>query len=449
MLQIRVIPLFRQVAPHCLHATPFNGQRRSRKSGVSHSIHETSGRTRNATLNPSGEVRLLLASAEPILNLGGVGMVVQRLILGLPSHYRVSLASPDADREHLPAALKARVVNASRIPPQKWSADDKAAFLDHIRQADYDLINFHGGTFSFDAHLPWRSPLYPISAARIPWINTNHCAPALAAGLFPENYPFYLKAPKFALALLSKTRLLAKCRREVMVSDENSRRIASWFPWAKRKLTTIYSARLEGEAPAPIFRDPVITIANLGHLAWRKGQADLLKAFCLLSDKFPQLQLLLAGPDLEPECASWIRTEVARTGLQNRVHLPGGLTDLREFWPKVDIYVQPSHYEGAPMALMEALWNSKPAVGTRVSGIPEIIDEEKTGLLVESKDPQALANALERLIRDPELRRHFGAAGPARISAKSMTGAQMVQRYADLYAEVLSRPSSRDRNAAT
>ena len=395
--------------------------------------------------NDRQEHRLLLVSSEPILNLGGVGMVVQQLVQGLPDNCRVSLASPGAGRETLPARLNERLAATFDLPPGKWTPAATQDFLAHVRAEDYDLINFHGGTFSFDGHLPWRSPLHALDATGVPWIFTNHCVPALSAGLFPANYPFYLKAPKFALAYFSKARLLARCRREVMVSDENARRIAGWFPWAKRKLTTIYSARLEGEIPSATFRDPVITIANLGHLAWRKGQADLLKAFCRLSGKFPQLQLLLAGPALEPDCAEWIRSEVARTGLQDRVHLPGGLTDLREFWRQTDIYVQPSHYEGAPMALMEALWNSKPAVGTRVSGIPEIIDEEQTGLLVDPRNTEALAEALERLIRDPDLRRRFGAAGPARISAKSMTGEKMVRRYADLYEDVLAKSPPRHR----
>ena len=169
----------------------------------------------------------------------------------------------------------------------------------------------------------------------------------------------------------------------------------------------------------------------------------MLQAFCLLRDKFPQLQLVLAGPGLGADCAELLRSEVARLGLQDRVRLPGGLTDLRAFWQEVDIYVQPSHYEGAPMSLMEALWHGKPSIGTRVSGIPEIIDEEKTGLLVEPKNPAALAAALERLLVEPETRRRFSAAGPAGILRKKMTGPQMVQCYADLYEEVLAKTGAR------
>ena len=119
--------------------------------------------------------------------------------------------------------------------------------------------------------------------------------------------------------------------------------------------------------------------------------------------------------------------------------MPGGTKDPSAFWEKVDIYVQPSHYEGAPMALMEALWHGKPSVGTRVSGIPEIIEDGASGLLVEAKKPAELAAAIERLIRDAELRQRFAAAGPRHILARGMTRSKMVQRHLDLYGELLAR----------
>jgi glycosyltransferase involved in cell wall biosynthesis len=89
------------------------------------------------------------------------------------------------------------------------------------------------------------------------------------------------------------------------------------------------------------------------------------------------------------------------------------------------------------MSLMEALWHGKPAVGTRVSGIPEIIEDGVNGLLVEPKKPAALAAALEQLILDVGLRRRFALAGAARILAKGMVRSQMIKRHLDVYAQLL------------
>jgi glycosyltransferase involved in cell wall biosynthesis len=263
---------------------------------------------------------------------------------------------------------------------------------------------------------------------------TNHCAPSLTEGLFSPRYPRPAKAFKAIVAWSSKCFLLARCRQEVFVSLENQSQIGKWFPWAGAKLRTIYPSGLEGTPPAPAVSREVVTIGNLGHIASRKGQQDLLTAFVRVLRKFPHLRLVLAGPDGGDDCSRWVRNEISRLKLEASVELPGSLSDKTGFWQAVDIYVQPSHFEGAPMALMEALWLGKPAIGTRVSGIPEIIQHEVSGLLVEPRKPAELAAAIERLIVEPDTRRRFSENGSARILAQGMTRRHMCQKYADLYA---------------
>ena len=384
--------------------------------------------------------RLLQVSAEPVLNLGGVGKIVQWLIRDFAAQYRITLAAPDATASAMPDDLARCLENRIPIPQGKWTRDNKRLFLEQIKVGQYDLIHFHGGTFSFDAHLPWRSPLHPLCLTGVPWINSNHCAPSLTEGLFPPRYPRPAKALKSMLAWSSKCFLLACCRQEVFDSLENEGQIGKWFPWAGAKLSTIYHSELEGTPSVPMVSREVITVGNLGHIASRKGQQDLLAAFILVRRQFPQLRLVLAGPAGSDDCSRWVRNEINRLKLESSVELPGGLSDKTDFWKAVDIYVQPSHFEGAPMALMEALWMGKPAIGTRVSGIPEIIQHEVSGLLVEPRQPAKLAAAIERLIREPDTRKRFSENGPARILAQGMTRKQMFQKYADLYARTLPSP---------
>jgi len=381
--------------------------------------------------------RLLQVSTEPVLYLGGVGKIVQWLIRDFSTQYRISLAAPDAAAA-MPDDLGRCLENRISIPRGKWDRESKRGFLKQIEAGQYDLIHFHGGTFSFDAHLPWRSPLHPLCLARVPWITSNHCAPSLTAGLFPPGYPRPAKALKAALAWSSKCFLLACCRQEVFDSLENQSQIGKWFPWAGAKLNTIYHSDLEGTPPAPMVSREVVTIGNLGHIASRKGQQDLLTAFVLVLRKYPHLRLVLAGPDGSDDCSRWVRNEISRLKLEASVELPGGLSDKTGFWKAVDIYVQPSHFEGAPMALMEALWLGKPSIGTRVSGIPEIIQHDVSGLLVEPGKPAEMAEAIERLIIEPDTRRRFSENGAARILAQGMTRKQMSQKYADLYTRVLA-----------
>jgi glycosyltransferase involved in cell wall biosynthesis len=202
-------------------------------------------------------------------------------------------------------------------------------------------------------------------------------------------------------------------------------------------MRTIYHSGLEGSPPRPAFSPQVVTIANLGHIGWRKGQHDLLAAFAGVHQKFPRVRLVLAGPETDADCARSLRKEISRRELEAVVEMPGGLSDTRAFWQAVDIYVQPSRHEGAPIALMEALWLGKPAVGTRVSGIPEMIEHDVNGLLVESGKPAQMAAAIERLIVEADTRRRFSENAAAQIQAKGMTRRDMSRQYAALYDMIL------------
>jgi glycosyltransferase involved in cell wall biosynthesis len=387
--------------------------------------------------------RVLHVAAGPVFDLGGLGKIVQWLVTGLSRHYCISLAAPDAQGADMPEEIASCLENRITIPHPKWNRSGRERFLHHLRAEGYDLIHFHGATFTFDGHLPWRSPLHRLCLAKQSWILSNHCAPSLTEGLFPSRYPLIPKLLKSILAWSSKCILLGCCRQEIFDSDENRLQIARWFPWAKMKMRTIYHSGLEGSPPRPVFSPEVVTIANLGHIGWRKGQHDLLKAFILAQQKMPRLRLILAGPGLESECARWICNEIRLRKLESVVQMPGGLSDKTAFWQAADVYVQPSIYEGAPMALMEALWHGKPAIGTRVSGIPEIIQHDVNGLLVESGKPEEMAQAIGRLVVESDTRRRFSENAAAHIQAKGMTRKDMVRHYVELYDSVLtnSRPN--------
>jgi glycosyltransferase involved in cell wall biosynthesis len=380
-----------------------------------------------------------MVSAEPVFNLGGVGKVVQWLAGDFAKRYRMSLAAPDAEASCMPEGIASCLENRMSIPLHKWDNASSRQFLKQIKAEHYDLVHFHGATFTFDSHLPWRGPLHRLCMAGVPWILTNHCAPSLTGGLFPPQYSRAAKSLKSVLAWSSKCFLLAFCRQEVFASDENRAQIERWFPWAKTKMRTIYNSGLEGSPPRPVLSPEVVTIANLGHIGWRKGQHDLLTAFVAVQQKFPRLRLLLAGPGTEGDCARWIRNEISRRKLEAIVEMPGGLTDTTAFWRAADVYVQPSQYEGAPMALMEALWLGKPAIGTRVSGIPEMIQHDVNGLLVEPGKPAEMAAAIERLVVESDTRRRFSENAAAHIQARGMTRKDMSRHYLELYEMISSK----------
>ncbi len=383
------------------------------------------------------QTRVLHVCPDPVFDLGGVGQIVQWLAADLATRYRVSLAAPQANDPGMPDELVAAMEERINIPRGRWNGPNRRRFLEQVRQGGFSLVHFHGGAFAFDGHLPWRSPLHRLCFSGIPWMLSDHYAPSLTDGLFPPAYPLLAKWSKTALAWSSKVFLLAFCKQEVFDSDENRMQIGRWFPWARRKMRTIYHSGLVGSAPAPRPQAEIFTIGNLGHFAWRKGQHDLLNAFILARHTHPHLRLIMAGPGMDGECGRWVRQEVARQKLDEVVSLPGGLKDKSEFWNTVDLYVQPSRAEGAPMALMEALWHGKPAIGTAVSGIPEIIQGDVNGLLVDAAQPERLASAIVRLATEPDTCHRFIQNGARHVLARGMTRKDMSEHYAALYESII------------
>jgi len=100
------------------------------------------------------------------------------------------------------------------------------------------------------------------------------------------------------------------------------------------------------------------------------------------------------------------------------------------------IVVQPSLFEGLPLALQEAMFYGCACVATRVTGNDELIRDEETGVLVPASDTEALAGAIEGLIKSPARREVLGRAASASILQREMTAQKMVERHRDLYESI-------------
>lgn len=117
----------------------------------------------------------------------------------------------------------------------------------------------------------------------------------------------------------------------------------------------------------------------------------------------------------------------------SRVNLLGLDDHPMDLMARASIFVQPSREEALGLALQEALFAGCPAIGSDVGGIPEVLDEGKTGLLVPVADVAVLADALARLIADRELREKFGREGRESILGKGMTRRGMIRAHGELY----------------
>lgn len=176
-----------------------------------------------------------------------------------------------------------------------------------------------------------------------------------------------------------------------------------------------------------------MTISSVGSLERRKGHEFLIRALAQL-DFRPKPRLILVG---DGALRAELMTLAAALGIRDRVDFLGYQANPYPWLARSDLYVQPSLEEGFGISVLEAMALGRPVVASNVGGLPEVVKDEQTGLLVAARQPHALGEALTRLLHDAELRDRLGAAGRAQVRARfdvRLTAA----RYGDTYRQLLS-----------
>lgn len=171
--------------------------------------------------------------------------------------------------------------------------------------------------------------------------------------------------------------------------------------------------------------DQEVVIALTGQVAEVKGIWDFVDAAAVLCKATHAVRFVVLGDDLKGHGAlrQAMEDRVAALGLSDRFAFLGFRPDAPRLIPAFDIVAVPSHVEPLGNATLEAMAAGRPVVGSRVGGIPEMVVEGETGLLVPPRDPLSLATALGRLAESPQLRDTFGRA--ARVRAESHFGLRL------------------------
>ena len=302
--------------------------------------------------------------------------------------------------------------------------------------------------YYFDSGSPPLNPLHYLALVReglalvrrygVRVIHANSAAPAqwlvpiarlARRPLLAHLHISYLRRSRYAL-LLHKADLLVGVSRQV-VGDF----LTDGVP--EERLRVIYNgidiSRLQGGASPGALRQQfgiapeAVVIAAVGSLIHRKGQDVLLRAMSVLDR--PHVHLLIAsdGPD-RPKLEALAR----ELGVAPRVRFLGFFDDLPGVLRSADIVALASRADAFGLVLAEAGAFGLPVVSTLVGGIPEVIAQEETGILVPPDDPAALAGALGRLADDPGLRHRLGTAARERV-ARLFSVQQMVAGFHDAY----------------
>jgi len=191
-------------------------------------------------------------------------------------------------------------------------------------------------------------------------------------------------------------------------------------------------ARVLSELDVPADAPLVGKVANF--YGKSKGHATFLDAASAVAERVPQVRFLLAGHSTDSD---EMRSMAEQRGLADRIVLAGYRADVPDVLAALDVLVNvPIAREGLSVAIMEAMATGVPVVGSDVGGIPELIADGETGLLVPPGDAPALAAAIERLLTDVELAARLASAG-ARFVRENLTVEHMVEKTERLYREIL------------
>lgn len=184
-------------------------------------------------------------------------------------------------------------------------------------------------------------------------------------------------------------------------------------------VTTFYPAShkevLEVRQTLGISEDTQVVLC-VGRLSREKAQADLIEAAALLRRENSQrkIRFIVAGEGPDQQMLK----DLARSLLvEDWFIFSGHIPDLKPYYTLANLLVLPSHTEGSPNVLLEAMAAGLPIVATAVGGVPEVATNEKEALLVEKQNPVALAGAMERLLGDADLQSRLAEAARQRISA--------------------------------
>jgi len=185
-----------------------------------------------------------------------------------------------------------------------------------------------------------------------------------------------------------------------------------------------------------------LVIGQIAQITPSKGQDIFIRALAQVVRIHPNVRALIVGDNTIIDDSGWFLDElkqlVKELGLVDKVIFTGFVENMVNIYSCLDMVVLPSKSEGFGRTIAEAMAMTKPIIATKVGGIPEIVVEGKTGLLVPSGDSKALAAAILKVVENPELAIKFSINGPKRI-AKLFTIENNVKKTEQVYISLLEK----------
>jgi glycosyltransferase involved in cell wall biosynthesis len=373
---------------------------------------------------------------------GGQEAVFRILADAIRSEFDLVVVTNDTAESWAKAGFEGSGIRHICWEPHKLSRIRSRGLAQTLLHEKVQLAHFHfGATFSWGNRWFGRCPIHQVARRGIACLSTVHSVHIPLEGYIGNHRPFWVKLCLFPFAWGAKCYTLSRTAIEFAVSRHDLDILRSCCgPLGPKQRLLYHSTVREGSLlPGNEPRQPfILCVGNIGR---RKGQAVLVKAFSLVTKRFPEWKLILVGRWEQDPYIDEVRAAIESSPSPQKIEVRGALppASVHELMRTSALFAMPSLEEGLGLALQEALLSGCPAVASRTGGIPELIDDGINGLLVVPGDPQALARGLAELMEAPERRRTLAAETHASVVRKGMTLERMVENYLTAYRELLGQ----------
>ena len=186
---------------------------------------------------------------------------------------------------------------------------------------------------------------------------------------------------------------------------------------------------------------PCLHVLYLGHVGKDKGSFDLIAAATKVLGQEKNVVFELVGHEQAHGDIKQLKEEVVEAGFEQFIHFQSPVTGSEkiEQFRRADLFVYPSYHEGMPMAVIEAMACGLPVIATQVGGLPDLVLPGVNGLLVPAGQPDQLANAIQQLIADPQLR-YAMQTRSLQLAQEKFDIEKLVLRLLEIYRALLLSP---------
>jgi len=344
----------------------------------------------------------------PYMNLGGTEVHTVELIKGIRDEYDVLLAGPDGPGISLLEESNISYTSLPGLTPYNIKVY-KDILSGIIRDYKPDLIHIQGRY----------EPVY----------FSKKVSPYTPVILTCHGYGSSVSLFDYMFTAITGNRWGDR----VITVCNYDRELLLRFGLNPEKISLIYNGISSIDERKPLPYSMSLKIGTVASLIKRKGIGYLIEAMSLIIKRFKDVGLFIIG---EGEEKVNLENLVNKLNIKNYVYFLGGLPKARCYICNFDIFVLPSLFESLPVSIIEAYAEKRPVIASKVGGVPELVTDEVTGILVPPRDSRTLAKAIERLIEDRNLRERLAKNGYNRY-LEDFTFSAMVEKTRMVYRDVL------------